>query len=256
MLRTRQALVSSAKSAQVRYLSSSQITHHSPILRELAVRSLNVTHKITSNALIPRNHLRAFSSNTNSKKDKNADGEDRTDLVLTPGQKVVAGTRLTIWGGVVVFASFCLYYIGKELFPTKLSPNSLFSKASSIVTDNREVKRRFGEPLKCYGRDHGSYREGRRNFIEHTEYTDKDDGSKRVRVRFNLEGKFGAAFVFCEVSSDMPSGEFVYLLVQDKRNGMVITLVDNRSRIMAQRMAGGSAAGQEAFGNLLGGSKK
>lgn len=115
------------------------------------------------------------------------------------------------------------------------------------------MKRRFGEPLKCYGRDHGGHREGRRNFIEHTEYKDKDDGSTRVRVRFNLEGKYGAAFVFCEVSSQMDSGEFVYLLVQDKRNGMVITLVDNRSRLLAERMGGGSQAGRQAFGNLLGG---
>ena len=31
-----------------------------------------------------------------------------------------------------------------------------------------------------------------RNFIEHTEYVDKDtDGSKRMRVRFNLEGQYG-----------------------------------------------------------------
>ena len=47
----------------------------------------------------------------------------------------------------------------------------------------------------------------------------------------------------------------MYLLVQDKRNGHVITLVDNRSRILAERMGGGSEAGQAAFGNLLGGGK-
>lgn len=43
-----------------------------------------------------------------------------------------------------------------------------------------------------------------------SEYTDKDDGSKRVRVRFNLEGEHGNAFVFAEVSNNMSSGEFVY----------------------------------------------
>ena len=44
----------------------------------------------------------------------------------------------------------------------------------------------------------------------HTERVDPDDGSKRTRVRFNIEGPHGNAFVFAEVSSDMPSGEFVY----------------------------------------------
>ena len=48
----------------------------------------------------------------------------------------------------------------------------------------------------------------------HTEYTSQDDGSNRTRVRFNLEGPHGSAFVFAEVSSDMPSGEFVYGMSQ------------------------------------------
>jgi import inner membrane translocase subunit TIM21 len=62
--------------------------------------------------------------------------------------------------------------------------------------------------------------------------------------------------VFAEVSKDMPSGEFVYLLVQDKRNGQVITVVDNRSALLAKRMAGGSQEGADVFANLLGGGKK
>ncbi len=201
---------------------------------------------------------RNFSNNSEKsakREDSNADGTDRNEIVLTPGQKVAAGTRLTVWAGCLVLGGICAYYIGKELFPTKMSPNSVFSKASSIVLSNEEVKRRFGEPMKVYGRDHGGSREGRRNFIEHTEYTDQEDGSKRTRVRFNLQGQHAKAFVFAEVSSSMPSGEFVYLLVQDKRNGRVITVVDNRSKLMAQRMAGGNKAGMEAFGNLLGGGK-
>jgi hypothetical protein len=45
------------------------------------------------------------------------------------------------------------------------------------------------------------------------------------------------------------------VLVQDKNNGRVITVVDNRSSLLAQRMAGGSKEGMEAFANLLGGGK-
>ena len=186
-------------------------------------------------------------------------GEDPTarssqELVLTPGEKVVVGTRLFFWAGALAFASVCGYYIVKELLPTKMSPNAVFDRATSTIRRNEEVKRRFGEAFKTYGRDHGGHREGRRNFIEHTEYVDEDtDGSKRTRVRFNLEGQYGAqAFVFAEVSDSMASGEFVYILVQDKRNGAVITVVDNRSMLLARKMAGGSDEGRDVFARLLG----
>lgn len=44
--------------------------------------------------------------------------EEETQIVLTPGQKVVAASRLTMWAGIFAFASVCAYYIGKELIPT------------------------------------------------------------------------------------------------------------------------------------------
>jgi mitochondrial import inner membrane translocase subunit TIM21 len=133
-----------------------------------------------------------------------------------------------------------------------MSPNRVFDTALDVVRNDEQVKHRYGEPIKGYGRDHGGHREGRRNFIEwvnalqiylfccrwffrssihshlpewineptnvnsfhyferHTERVDKEDGSNRTRVRFNIEGPYGNAFVFAEVSSAMPSGEFVY----------------------------------------------
>jgi import inner membrane translocase subunit TIM21 len=140
------------------------------------------------------------------------------------------------------------------LFRSKMSPNRVFDRSLEIVRNHPEVKRRFGEPLKGYGRDHGGHREGRRNFIEHTEYNDKDDGSKRTRVRYNLEGRFGHAFVFAEVSSDMPSGEFVYILVQDKHGGNVITVQDNRAAMTAKLLSGGNSEAMSAMSQLLGGN--
>lgn len=178
-------------------------------------------------------------------------GEEETQIVLTPGQKVVAASRLTMWAGIFAFASVCAYYIGKELIPTKMSPNVVFNKALEIVRENPEVVRRFGTPLKGYGRDHGGKREGRRNFIEHTEYTNEEDGSKRVRVRFNLEGPNGKAFCFAEVSKDMPSGEFVYVLVQDKLNGQVTNVVDNRAAMAVAKMSGSNVEGAKVFNQLL-----
>jgi hypothetical protein len=70
---------------------------------------------------------RSFSSNTNNNNNNNGDNknnsndnkaEEETQLVLTPGQKVVAYSRLTMWGGIFGFACCCAYYIGRELFPT------------------------------------------------------------------------------------------------------------------------------------------
>lgn len=190
-----------------------------------------------------------------AKQEKTKPAEDENAIVLTPGEKVVAASRLTLWGGAAVFAAVCAYYIGRELIPTKMSPNSVFNRAMDTVREHHEVTSRFGSPIKGYGRDHGGKRVGRRNFIEHTEYKSEDDGSNRTRVRFNLEGPHGQAFAFAEVSSDMPSGEFVYLIVQDKSNGRVITVVDNRAALAVGRMTAGSQEGKDAMTKLLTGGK-
>jgi hypothetical protein len=43
---------------------------------------------------------------------------DSKEIVLTPGETVVAVTRLGMWGGIFAFACVCGYYIIKELMPT------------------------------------------------------------------------------------------------------------------------------------------
>jgi len=241
---------------QLSKTSTPQLRHHTNCARLTnsyqGIRSLpNRTNNGT-----PTIARRAFSNKPPPPAgDKTTDaggGETTNEIVLTPGQKVVAGTRLTMWLGVAALSITCSYYIGKELLPTKMSPNSIFDSAFSKIKADEGLKRRFGASLKAYGRDHGGKREGRRNFIENSEYTDKDDGSKRVRVRFNLEGEHGNAFVFAEVSNNMSSGEFVYLMVQDRRNGQVVNLIDNRSALMARRMAGDDAKGQDVFASLAG----
>jgi import inner membrane translocase subunit TIM21 len=202
---------------------------------------------------------RAFSSQAKADPPKKEGGEgdgDSKEIVLTPGQKVVAASRLGMWAGIFGFAFACAYYIGRELIPTKMSPNSAFSSASALIRENPQVRRQYGDTLKFYGKDHGGHREGRRNFIEHTQYPSPDDGSNRTRIRFNIEGQFNSAFCFAEVSSDMPSGEFVYVLVQDKKSGRVVTVVDNRAALTAKRLAGGNAETSQAMEQLLGGGSK
>ena len=200
---------------------------------------------------------RTFASQSPKEKKSSGDDDETSELVLTPGQKVVAASRLSLWAGVAAFALACAYFIGRELIPTKMSPNSVFNNAASLVRAHPQVLRQYGESIKVYGRDHGGHREGRRNFVENTQYDSPDgDGSKRTRVRFNLEGQFASAFCFAEVSNEMPSGEFVYVLVQDKQSGRVITVVDNRAALTAKRMAGGNQESASAMQQLLGGASK
>jgi mitochondrial import inner membrane translocase subunit TIM21 len=198
---------------------------------------------------------RSFSSQAKKEdepsKSKDEEEDPTKDIVLTPGEQVVVATRLSMWLGILAFASMCAYYIGKELLPTKMSPNTVFNGSSKVIRENLQVQRQYGDKLKFYGKDHGGHREGRRNFIEHTEYTSEDDGSKRTRVRFNMEGQFATAFCFAEVSNQYD--DYVYILVQDKQTGRVISVKDNRAAMTAQRLAGGNAETANAMKQLLGG---
>jgi hypothetical protein len=59
-------------------------------------------------------------SNTKTEGQTNkSDAEsDSKEIVLTPGETVVAVSRLTLWAGIAVFAAACAYYIVMELIPT------------------------------------------------------------------------------------------------------------------------------------------
>jgi len=241
---------------QATRLSLRQISRHQRYKSSAILHNQNLSTQILTPS--PRIGLRSLSSQAKEEitKKKEGDGDPETkEIVLTPGEKVAAVSRLTMWAGIFAFACTCAYYIGKELIPTKMSPNSVFSRASKSIKENSQVKLKYGESsLKFYGKDHGGHREGRRNFIEHTQFTNEEDGSKRTRVRFNMEGKFASAFCFAEVSSEMPSGEFVYVLVQEKQSGRVITVIDNRAALTANRLAGDSQESADAMKRLLGGN--
>ena len=69
---------------------------------------------------------RSFSSDPGNKANSKAQSESASgdeeettkEIVMTPGEQVVAAGRLTMWAGIGVFALCCAYYIGVELFPT------------------------------------------------------------------------------------------------------------------------------------------
>jgi len=157
---------------------------------------------------------------------------DETQLApLTVGQKVQVGFNLTAWAAGLSLAAVCGYFIIRELLPTKMSPNAIFDRALEVARGDERVTRMVGEPVKGYGKDHGGHREGRRNFIENEAYEEPKDKSKRVRVRFNVKGPYGEAFIFAEVSNKFDG--WVYLMCQDKRSGRVVVLQDNRLKLAA-----------------------
>jgi hypothetical protein len=55
------------------------------------------------------------------------------------------------------------------------------------------------------------------------------DGSNRTRIRYTVSGPRGKATVYAEVSDQMQSHEFVYLITKDMKSGRVFTVIENRS---------------------------
>jgi len=155
--------------------------------------------------------------------------EEETALILTPYQKVQQGVSMTFWLGLSVLATTCMYFISKELFPSRWNPNALFSEALLEVVDNNEIAHRLGTPIKGYGRDHGGHREGRRNFISHVEMPATEECDKSMRIKFNVEGpRKKHAYVYGSVVPNMGKGEWLYLIVQVTATGEVFTLHDTR----------------------------
>lgn len=127
-----------------------------------------------------------------------------------------------------------------------MSPNGLFSESLDILSENTEVTTRLGMPIHGYGHDHGGHREGRRNRIEHVNLKDKE-GNPRLRIKYNVKGPSGHAYVFAEVNHDMKKGEYVYLIAQFTKTGEVVKIIDNRQVLAAE-----SKEEQDALRQLLG----
>ena len=126
-----------------------------------------------------------------------------------------------------------MLYTCKELFPGRMNPNSLFSELFDKLQINDQIMAMVGENIKGFGRDTGRNTEGRRNHIDSYKFQG-EDGSTRIRIRFNIKGKKGQVLVWAEVSDAMPSNEYVYIIVQNLRSGRVLTLEDNRDRLQEE----------------------
>ncbi|OQR96940.1 transmembrane protein [Achlya hypogyna] len=213
-------------------------------LRGNKTRSLVVPSKANRSAAPV--HRRLFCDKA---KPNPAQAEAQTDaIVLTPYEKVAAGTQVGMWVGIAGLATVCGYFIVRELFPSRMSPNSLFGEASDIILQNDMVLQRLGAPIRCYGRDYGGNKEGRRNFIEHVELNDKEGNKTRLRIKFNLQGPNGKAQAWAETNAGMKKGEYVYLIVQTY-TGEIIKIQDNRQILQAE-----TEEERDALKRLLGGN--
>lgn len=68
-----------------------------------------------------------------------------------------------------------------------------------------------------------------------------------IRIKYNIKGPTGHAFVYAEVNKTMKPGEYVYLVVQCTKPQEIIKIYDNRQILAAE-----SKEEQEALRQLLG----
>jgi hypothetical protein len=170
----------------------------------------------------------------------------------------VLALQLAFFGAIVAGAGMAV----KELFPGRLKPQSLYSEAYDSLRLNDDVTRICGEDMRAFGRDTGS--ESRRSQVDQREFTEAD-GSKRVRIRFNIKGSKGHVKVWAEASDKMGANEWVYLIVQNMKTGTVMTIEDERERLAremllnkTQDMKGTGSALTDSLSQLIngGGGKK
>jgi hypothetical protein len=100
-------------------LTSTMRTLHSMPMHSVSMLIRNDTRPYLCSLNARRS---SSSSDSNAKaggQSNKADAEsDSKEIVLTPGETVVAASRLTMWAGIAVFAAACAYYIIMELIPT------------------------------------------------------------------------------------------------------------------------------------------
>lgn len=189
--------------------------------------------KVNVDKVSPPDSVKSSNSEEKSKAQSvvHVDFDDQDDYYEEPktaGQKVAFYTKLMLQLAMLGFGAVCVFYTARELFPGRLNPNSLFSETFEILRYNIEITNILGSDVKGYGRDSGGgSREGRRNHIDSFKYT-SEDGSNRIRIRYNLKGKRGNIRVWVEVSDKMAASEYVYIICQNMKTGRVYTIEDNR----------------------------
>ena len=175
--------------------------------------------------------------------------------VMTTGQKIKETSKTGLYLGIAGLVVTCGYLAIKELMPTKLSANTIFSHAFDAVKENPEVTMRLGSPLKAFGHDHGGRREGRRNIIDKDEFKD-EKGNDVVRIKFVVQGPRGKGIVYAARSSNLSRNDFLYLIFQVPAEGRSYALVDNRKQMTEEDEQLKLANGIVNLGGVMYGSEQ
>jgi len=199
------------------------------VRRPLLFARLQVAKKTVGKGVGKPSTCRWLSNSAKSDVQASAEGGAPPPTTITFKQGASAATSGAAWLAIIGLVGVCGLYITKELMPTSMSPNSVFDRTFEHIRDNQEVKSRLGSGIKAYGGEYNKRKEGRRNFVENDQFVG-EDGLKRIRVKFNLEGSRGKAQVYAEVSEKMSKGEFSYIILEQFHRGTrdAVALIDNR----------------------------
>jgi hypothetical protein len=230
------ALVRRSSSVMHRQLTVSPISR-GPVINLKAFRSVHFSKAMLST---PGSSPEQNPADSSAKKDvvkMDFDDYDDYEIPKNPHQKMKFYTVNAIRFALAAVAFYCIYLTGTELFPGRMGANSLFSEVFDLLRSNDQVLETVGDGAVAFGRDTGRNTEGRRNHIDSYKYK-AVDGTYRLRIRMNIKGSKGQVRVWAEVADDMKKNQFVYLIIQNVRNGRVTTIVDRRDELEAN--VGGS----------------
>jgi hypothetical protein len=195
----------------------------------------------------------ASESKSNESRVTKVDYDDQDDFFEEPktaGQKVAFYSTLLFQLLLLGGGAVCIFYTARELFPGRMNPISLFSELFDKMQYNDQITAIVGDNVKGFGRDTQHKVEGRRNHVDSHKYV-AEDGSNRLRIRFNIKGKKGQVLVWAEVSDAMGASEYVYVICQNIKTGRVLTLDDNRERLEEEHQAMLAGVDGDSSSNLL-----
>jgi hypothetical protein len=175
--------------------------------------------------------------------------------VMTTGEKVKEGSKTGMILGIAGLVLVCGFYIARELMPTGMSPNTVFSRAFDVAKEHPDVTNRLGTPLTGHGHDHGGRREGRRNILDSDKYVD-EFGQDVVRIKFDLEGPRGKGIMYAAVASNTKRGKLQYLIFQEVSTGRSYVLIDNRKAMTDEDEQKKLANGIVNLGGVMYGSEQ
>lgn len=164
------------------------------------IEKTNNKYKYNVDIVVSNRKFSTASNQTNTEGGKTDEKQNFDEQDDYEGSTEVSSTPLYVllfWGLLGTVAIACVGVVVVELNPIpRMNTSNLMAETMTHVYKNDEVRILIGEIKRAYGRETGN--DGRRNDIDNRTFTESD-GSKRFRVRYNVEGKKGHLVVYAEV---------------------------------------------------------